>query len=84
MTTDDLKDARLVMINAVYFKGSWMYPFKNVLQERTFYLSETNSITIPMMCNTARYNYNWIYNRTALYIELPYVVLINHSRNLIN
>ncbi|KAK0072825.1 hypothetical protein PV326_014081 [Microctonus aethiopoides] len=68
---DDLAQAKLVMINAIYFKGDWENRF-NTHQKIDFHISNTNSVPIEMMCRYGKYNHKGILNGTARYIELPY------------
>ena len=47
-------ETRLFLANAVYFKSQWKYRFNTDRTiQRPFYLSETNSIEVPMMNMTA-------------------------------
>ncbi|KAK0084673.1 hypothetical protein PV326_006199, partial [Microctonus aethiopoides] len=67
----DLNQAKLVMINAIYFKGDWENPF-NSHETISFHISNTNSVPIKMMCKLGEYNSDKILNGAAQYIELPY------------
>ncbi len=62
---------RLVLTNAIYFKGAWMEPFK---EERTsdepFWLSAEKSVRAPMMNQTERFGYAEFEGCQVL--ELPY------------
>ncbi|KAL1462900.1 hypothetical protein WDU94_014703 [Cyamophila willieti] len=43
-------DTMLLLINAIYFKGTWVNTFKrNNTKNKPFYLTETHSIRVPMM-----------------------------------
>ncbi|XP_018017147.1 leukocyte elastase inhibitor isoform X3 [Hyalella azteca] len=49
---------RLVLVNAVYFKGLWTKPFdKARTQDLPFYTDETNSVNVPMMKAKEEYRY---------------------------
>jgi serpin B len=44
------KDNRLILTNAVYFKGSWVRPFHaNATSDDDFWLSAKQKISVPMM-----------------------------------
>lgn len=46
----DPQNTKLVLVNALYFKGSWMYKFpKNQTKEAQFFLSEDQHFNVPMM-----------------------------------
>jgi serpin B len=64
-------DTRLVLTNAVYFKGIWTDPFKKELtKEEDFHLTSADKIKVPMMNNSARFRYGEVGNLQIL--ELPY------------
>ncbi|KAK0071071.1 hypothetical protein PV325_013573, partial [Microctonus aethiopoides] len=67
----DLNQAKLVMINAIYFAGDWENPFDSH-ETISFNISNTNSVPIKMMCRLGEYNSDKILNGAAQYIELPY------------
>jgi serpin B len=66
---------RLVITNAVYFKGAWSLPFEPALtKDADFRTGAGPSVTVRMMENTgsgARYPYAETDN--VQYIELPYI-----------
>jgi len=62
---------RLILANAIYFKGKWVEPFKrSATRRRPFYLASGQSIRTPMMAQEGSY----IYQETADFqaIKLPY------------
>ncbi len=63
---------RLVLTNAIYFKGNWASQFK---KERTkdapFTLLDGSKINVPMMNQTADFNY--IETESFQGLELPYI-----------
>ena len=80
-TNDRIKDmlqpgtvtpaTRLVLTNAIYFKGSWHDPFnKKSTQDEAFHVSSSQSVQAPFMHRTGRYRYYDGGNFQAL--ELPY------------
>lgn len=41
---------RLVLVNAIYFKGAWVYPFdEEATREAPFTLLDSNPVNVPMM-----------------------------------
>ena len=64
-------DAKMYLINAIYFKGIWVSRFdkKNTRQE-AFYLAEGSSNLVDMMWQTESFNYHLDTN--CAYLELLY------------
>lgn len=82
---------RLVLTNAIYFKGDWLTQFdKNKTQNETFYLTSNTSASVPMMRLTdgvARFKYAEVDGGQIL--EMPYkgeklsmIVLLPERGNL--
>jgi serpin B len=69
---DDLpRDAKLVLVNALYFRGAWQMPFEPLAtRPRPFHLAGGRTRDVPMMRMTARL----AYAETPLYqaVELAY------------
>ncbi|XP_069502648.1 plasminogen activator inhibitor 1 [Ambystoma mexicanum] len=67
---------RLVLVNAIYFKGMWKLPFpEKATHERLFHKSDGSTISVPMMAQTAKFNYSEFLTPGGEYydvIELPY------------
>lgn len=62
---------RLVLTNAIYFKGDWRNPFeKSATKDEDFYLSTGHAVKTPMMHRTGGYEYFDGGSFQAL--ELPY------------
>jgi len=62
---------RLVLTNAIYFKGTWQDPFeKQSTHDETFHLSATSQIQVPTMYRAGNYGYTENSNYQAL--QLPY------------
>jgi len=81
-TKDKIKDlippravdalTRLVLTNAIYFKGDWLRPFtKPLTKDEAFKVSTTKQVTVPMMHQTEHFAYFDGGKFQAL--ELPYV-----------
>lgn len=65
------QDTRLVLTNAIYFKGKWSSPFnEKMTTEQSFYLSDGNETPVKMMKQTSRFRYARGENMESL--ELPY------------
>ncbi|XP_063903037.1 alaserpin-like isoform X2 [Zophobas morio] len=47
---EDLNEStRLVLVNAIYFKATWMYVFDEATITEPFYLNDVDSVNVPMM-----------------------------------
>jgi serpin B len=63
---------RLVLVNAVYFKGNWESQFKpGQTKDALFFLSSEKSVRSPMMSQKQRFRYGEFESLQIL--ELPYV-----------
>ena len=62
---------RLVLTNAIYFKGDWLQPFdKGATADADFHLSSTQTVKAPFMHRTAGFNF---FDGAAFQmLELPY------------
>ncbi len=62
---------RLVLTNAIYFKGNWEHPFDpNDTQDAPFHVTPTRSVTVPMMTQTETLRYGELKDVEVL--ELAY------------
>jgi len=62
---------RMVLVNALYFKGSWAYEFdKNDTDKQPFYLSDGSQTEVDMMHMESEVKYAYFSSFTML--ELPY------------
>ncbi|MDA3885362.1 MAG: serpin family protein [Candidatus Delongbacteria bacterium] len=62
---------RLVLTNAVYFKGEWKEQFnKNSTNEKSFHTFKGSDVPTKMMYNKARYGY--YENDKFQFLEMPY------------
>ena len=67
------RDTRLALINAIYFKGTWLHAFQ---REKTFhapfYTSSENVFEVEMMSRTTKHNYFADEKHDCKILELPY------------
>lgn len=62
---------RLVLVNAVYFKGKWASPFeKDLTITEPFWVTSEHQIKVPMMQQSGRFSY--AENLEVQVLELPY------------
>lgn len=73
--SDDLdEDTRMVLINAIYFKGVWMNQFnKTDTKKDNFYITANDKIEVDMMYQEATLRYKEITDIDAKVVEIPYV-----------
>merc|ERR1719402_634069 len=82
-TRDKIKDlipegvldasTRLVLVNAIYFKGDWASKFdESRTSEAKFYVSKTETVKAKMMKQTLKVNFKYIKDLDAEMVELPY------------
>jgi serpin B len=64
-------DTRVVLTNAVYFKGSWLHQFDgHATFDADFHLAGGSSVSVPFMHETEAFAYGTGYGCTA--VSLPY------------
>lgn len=64
---------RLVLTNAIYFKGLWEIQFKKSdTKEEDFYLTPEQKVRVPMM-SLQDVKFNYLENEKLQLVELPYV-----------
>jgi serpin B len=62
---------RLVLVNAIYFKGAWAVPFNETLtRDRPFWISPNERVSVPLMAQQGRFGY--AEEPTLQILELPY------------
>jgi serpin B len=62
---------RLVLTNAIYFKGSWATPFRaSATREDDFHVAPGRAVRVPLMQQTAHFNY--AEDDAVQVLELPY------------
>lgn len=66
-------DSRLVLVNALYFKGNWKKKFdpQNTL-DMEFYVKQKEPVLIPMMYMKSKFNYGESQELDAQLLEIPY------------
>uniref|UniRef100_A0A8C0U2L0 Leukocyte elastase inhibitor n=1 Tax=Cyanistes caeruleus TaxID=156563 RepID=A0A8C0U2L0_CYACU len=65
---------RLVLVNAIYFKGNWEEQFDKLsTSERPFRINKNETRPVQMMFKTARFNMTYIGDFQTKILELPYV-----------
>ncbi|XP_057318331.1 uncharacterized protein LOC130663228 [Microplitis mediator] len=69
----DIKDASMVLVNAVYFKGNWNSPFEGYnTSPRPFRVDESTIKDVDMMYQHHSFNYGNLPDLDAIFVELPY------------
>ena len=65
---------RLILVNAIYFKGDWQYKFnETATKDGDFHISPTKKITVPLMFQNTKFNLGFSTDVKSWIIELPYV-----------
>ncbi|KAG3288790.1 serpin B9-like, transcript variant X4 [Ictidomys tridecemlineatus] len=68
------EQARLVLVNAIYFKGTWDEPFdKTCTCEMPFKINQKEEIPVQMMCQETYFNIGYVNEVHTQVLELPYV-----------
>ncbi|XP_039890798.1 leukocyte elastase inhibitor-like isoform X1 [Simochromis diagramma] len=68
------KDTRLVLVNAVYFKGNWRNRFDEAnTKEMPFEIRQNETVPVQMMYQKKKLPYNYISDHDLQILELPYV-----------
>jgi serpin B len=71
LSAAQLSGARLVLTNAVYFKGDWTDPFKkNLTKDEDFHLSAQQTVKAPLM--HTRHHFRYAASDGLQVLELPY------------
>uniref|UniRef100_A0A672TRV3 Leukocyte elastase inhibitor n=3 Tax=Strigops habroptila TaxID=2489341 RepID=A0A672TRV3_STRHB len=65
---------RLVLVNAIYFKGNWAKQFdKERTAEVPFHINKEETRPVQMMCRKDKFNIAYICDLQTKVLELPYV-----------
>jgi serine protease inhibitor len=65
---------RLVLCNAIYFKGKWQTQFKpNDTKPESFHVSTNQDVTVPMMYQSSQCKMAYNDDESVELLELPYV-----------
>lgn len=90
ISPDSLDDlTRLVLVNAIYFKGNWANKFdKSKTKKQPFYLDDNNKIDVDTMHITKKFRFGENENLDAKILELPYenrdvsmLIILPNQRN---
>lgn len=66
-------DTRMVLVNAIYFKGFWTYQFDPKATYRApFFLNENDSVDVDFMRVKKHFKYGFVEKLDATALELPY------------
>ncbi|KAG5268171.1 hypothetical protein AALO_G00209050 [Alosa alosa] len=67
-------DTRLVLVNAIYFKGNWDKKFKSIQTKKVqFKLKKNESKSVKMMHQKGKFPFTYIPDAECQILELPYV-----------
>uniref|UniRef100_UPI000E55DB89 serpin B13-like n=1 Tax=Urocitellus parryii TaxID=9999 RepID=UPI000E55DB89 len=67
------QNTRLVLVNAVYFKGRWDEEFKKELTtEAKFWQNKNVSKSVQMMAKSGHFNFAFLEDVQAKILEIPY------------
>lgn len=65
---------RLVLCNAIYFKGKWQHQFKvSDTKPGDFHVTTNETVTVPMMCQKTQFKIASSDDYSVDLLELPYV-----------
>lgn len=66
-------DTRMVLVNAIYFKGFWTYQFDPKATYRApFFLNDNDSVDVDFMRVKKHFKYGFLEKLDATAVELPY------------
>ncbi|XP_069064342.1 alpha-1-antitrypsin-like protein GS55-MS [Pleurodeles waltl] len=63
----------LVLVNHIFFKGSWTQPFNsNFTAEEDFFVDENTTVKVPMMRRYSTFNSHWDADLSCRVVQLDY------------
>ncbi|XP_059225870.1 antichymotrypsin-2-like [Stomoxys calcitrans] len=82
-------DTRMVLLNAIHFKGNWVIPFPETgTRDKDFHLDDRNDVKVKMMRVNGKFRYGEFEHLDATALEMRYkdsdlsmLVLLPKSRN---
>lgn len=73
--TDDIEEAVMIMLNALYFNGYWRRPFPvNETVQAPFYVTPSSQVKTSFMCVTDTFYYMESQPLNAKILRIPYKV----------
>ncbi|HEY7329987.1 MAG TPA: serpin family protein [Gemmataceae bacterium] len=70
---DITPDTRLVLTNAIYFKGDWLHVFEaNATNDQPFHVTPTHDVTVPMMHQANQFRHFTDEAKSFQLLEMPY------------
>merc|ERR1712106_212344 len=64
---------RLVLVNAIYFKGDWASKFDPKLtKDQDFSVGPSTTVKVPMMMQERKFNWAYLETLSSSMVELPY------------
>ncbi|XP_012271541.1 antichymotrypsin-2 isoform X2 [Orussus abietinus] len=73
LPVDISEDTRVVLINAIYFKGPWAQKFDPALtKNREFYIARDKKVHIPTMEKSFAFKHGDLPELNAKFVEIPY------------
>jgi len=64
---------RLVLVNAIYFKGDWASKFDpKMTKDQDFSVSPSITVKVPMMMQERKFNWAYLETLASSMVELPY------------